>query len=450
MTEQNLIDLLFFLIYDVFNSCFIYVHLIFTLTPKYNKWLILLGCAAGNWISGKLLIAFASMPVRFICSILAVVLPAMLLFKDSWQKKLLSSTLQIGTFILFDAVAATLAVDFFGFMATQMEVKTWACVLQAVIFDGLCAFLLGTVIVVWRKFVNNLHFSSMALFIIFPLGQSIALCGYYNHLWDSISGVEKINPFLIISIIVFVISDFFIIVALRDNSRMVTMKNRVREMEHEIELQYQYYESLSNQFVEIKEYRHDIRNLISAAEMVMNDKASFESGKEMLDSLKERAENLGVPMICRNPIVNAVIWQKSKKAKECGIDFRIDIKKDEELPLEKTDICSVIANLLDNAIREAKKYENSFVEINAKTDIGMVFVEIRNTSDKVFDEESLPESTKNSPNHGYGLEIVDKIAKKYDGSFIFMSDGKVATAAFGAVVPKTDSGSRKAEESPVA
>lgn len=438
MTEQNLIDLLFFLIYDVFNSCFIYVHLIFTLTPKYNKWLTLIGCAAGNWVAGKILIAFASMPVRFICSILAVVLPALLFFKDSWQKKLLSSTLQIGTFMLFDAVAASLAVDFFGFMATQEEVKTWACVSQAIIFDSLCAFLLGAVIVIWRKFVNNLHFSSMALFIIFPLGQAIALCGYYNHVWDSISGVEKLNPFLIISIIVFLISDFFIIVALRDNSKMVSMKNRVREMEHEIELQYQYYESISNQFTEIKEYRHDIRNLIAATEMVMNDKESYEAGKEMLDSLKERAENLSVPLICKNPIVNAVIWQKSKKAKEYGIDFRIDIKKNEELPLEKTDICSVIANLLDNAIREAKNHKDSFIEISAKTDIGMVFVEVKNTSDKFFDEESLPETTKNERNHGFGLEIVDKIANKYGGSFIFLSDGKIATAAFGAMVPKTE------------
>ena len=189
-------------------------------------------------------------------------------------------------------------------------------------------------------------------------------------------------------------------------------------MEHEIELQYQYYENISNQFTEIREYRHDIKNLISATEMVLSDKSFRETGGEMLDALKERAENLGVQLICRNPIVNAVIWQKSKEAAENNIDFKINICKDEELLLDKTDICSVIANLLDNAIREEKKHNNSFIEITAKTDVGMVLVEVINTSDSVFEGSDLPKTTKNDGCHGYGLEIVDKIAKKYNGSFV--------------------------------
>lgn len=124
------------------------------------------------------------------------------------------------------------------------------------------------------------------------------------------------NPFLIVSIIIFIISDAFMFAALLSNSKMAEMKIRLKDMEHEIELQYRYYENISNQFREIREYRHDIKNLISAAEMVMNDSSFRETGKEMLESMKERAENLAVPLICKNPIVNAVIWQKSKEAEE--------------------------------------------------------------------------------------------------------------------------------------
>ncbi len=436
MTEQLIIDILFFIIYELFNCTFIYVHLIFTLTPKYNKWLILSGCATANWITGKILLAIGNMPLRFICSILAVIIPAILLFKDKWQKKLLSATIQIGSFMLFDALAATLAVEYFGFMSNQMEIKTWACVFQALIFDSICGFMLGVIIIVWRKFVNNLQITSMSLFIVFPLGQAVALCGYYNHIWNSIEGVEKMNPFLIVSIAVFIVTDIFMFSALRSNSKMADMKIKLRDMEHEIRLQYQYYENISNQFTEIREYRHDIRNLISAAEMVISDKSSYEVGKEMLDSLKERADNLDVPLICGNPIVNAVIWQKSKEAEEKNIDFRINISKNEKLEIERTDICSVVANLLDNAIREAENHNDSFVEISAGTDIGMVLIEVRNTSDKIISESIKPKTTKTEGCHGYGMEIVDKISKKYNGSFIFKADGKVATASFGAVIPQ--------------
>ena len=435
MTEQLLIDILFFLLYDVFNSLYIYVHLLLTLTPKYNKWLTLIGCAVVNKIIGITLIAIGNMPLRFVFSLIIVIVPAMLLFKDSWQKRLLSATTQIGAFMILDALAATIAVDYFGFLATQVEVKNWDCIFQALVFDTISLFVLIAIIIIWRKFINNLQISSMALFIIFPLGQAVSLTGYYNHLWGNINGVEKMNPFMIVSIIIFVISDIFMFAALLGNSKMAEMKIRLKDMEHEIELQYQYYENISNQFTEIREYRHDIKNLISAAEMVMNDNSFRETGAEMLESLKERAENLGVPLICRNPIVNAVIWQKSKEAEEKGIDFRINIAKDEELLLEKTDICSVVANLLDNAIREAENHENSFIEISAKTDIGMVLVEVKNTCDAMFSGEGIPKTTKSDGCHGYGLEIVDKIAKKYNGDFVFKADGKIATAAFGGVIP---------------
>lgn len=434
MTEQLLIDILFFIIYDIFNCTFLYIHLIFTLTPKYNKWLILTGCSIANFAIGKVLFAIGNMPLRFICSMLVVIIPAMLFFKDSWQKKLLSATTQIGAFMLFDAIVASLAIEYFGFMSNQIEVKNWACVFQALIFDTICSFVLVITIISWRKFVNNLQITSMSLFIVFPIGQAIALCGYYNHLWDTMNGVEKINPFLIVSIVVFIISDVFMFVALKSNSKMTDMKIKLNDMKHEIELQYQYYENISNQFVEIKEYRHDIRNLISVTEMVMNNKESYETGKEMLDSLKKRADNLDIPIICKNPIVNAVIWQKSMIMKEKEIDFRINIYKDEELNIDKTDICSVIANLLDNAIRETENHSGGFIEINAKTDIGMVFVEVKNTSEKIISDEKLPDTTQNGSCHGYGLEIVDKIAKKYNGRFIFNSDGKIATASFGAVI----------------
>ena len=436
MTEQLIIDILFFIIYELFNCTFIYVHLIFTLTPKYNKWLILAGCATANWITGKILLMIGNMPLRFICSILAVVVPAILLFKDKWQKKLLSATIQVGAFMLFDALVAYLSVEYFGFMGNQLEIKTWSCIFQALIFDAICGFLLGGIIIIWRKFVNNLQITSMSLFIIFPLGQAVALCGYYNHIWDGIAGVEKINPFLVVSVAVFIVTDIFMFTALRSNSRMADMKIKLKDMEHEIELQYQYYENISNQFTEIREYRHDIRNLISAAEMVISDKTYYEAGKEMLETLKERAENLSVPLICENPIVNAVIWQKSKEAEEKNIDFRVNISKNERLEIERTDICSVVANLLDNAIREAENHDDSFVEISARTDIGMVLIEVKNTSDKVIGENIMPETTKTEGCHGYGMEIVDKIAKKYNGSFIFKADGKLATASFGAVIPQ--------------
>ena len=66
----------------------------------------------------------------------------------------------------------------------------------------------------------------------------------------------------------------------------------------------------------------------------------------------------------------------------------------------------------------------------------MVLVEVKNTCNTAFDGDGIPKTTKSDDGHGYGLEIVEKIAKKYNGGFVFKADGKIATAAFGGVIPK--------------
>ena len=138
-----------------------------------------------------------------------------------------------------------------------------------------------------------------------------------------------------------------------------------------------------------------------------------------------------MPVFCRNPTVNAVLYHKQCSAKELGLDFRVNMSVCEDFPFERTDICSVFANLLDNAIREAAGSGDGFTEVSASRSMGLLRIEIRNSTSKeldsgkgkVFSDKSEPEK------HGYGLEIVENIAAKYDGKFLLTAESGIARAS---------------------
>lgn len=65
----------------------------------------------------------------------------------------------------------------------------------------------------------------------------------------------------------------------------------------------------------------------------------------------------------------------------------------------------------------------------------MLLLEVKNSTLKTMSENQIPKTTKEKGLHGYGLEIVNKIAQKYNGKFILKSDGSTATASLGILIP---------------
>ena len=236
-----------------------------------------------------------------------------------------------------------------------------------------------------------------------------------------------------ISLVLYVVSDIFMFFALRENSKLEQTRRQLAEMENEMSMQMRYYESVNRRYIEMREYRHDIKNLVAAAEISIRSGAAAE-GIALIDELKERSESLKIPVYCNNAIVNAVLWEKQRECTEAGIDFVVNIPPEEEVAMEKSDACSLFANLLDNAIRAAKKTSTPFVSVSCRSEIGMFFLEVKNSSEQVFGADELPEGRDDGEHHGCGMKIVRRISVKYNGSFSISSDGEKAAAYFSATV----------------
>ena len=198
-----------------------------------------------------------------------------------------------------------------------------------------------------------------------------------------------------------------------------------------MDMQLQYYDGLADKMQEIREYRHDINNLIEVTEALLRSKTTSEDGRMLLEELKEKTAGAKMPVFSGNPTVNAILYHKQQAAKTLGVEFRVNMSVGEDFPFERSDICSIFANLLDNAIRGAAGTENGFTEVIASQSMGLMSIEVRNsTSKELNSEKNRPASDKSEPQkHGLGLEIVGNIAEKYDGKFVLSSENGVARAA---------------------
>ncbi len=85
--------------------------------------------------------------------------------------------------------------------------------------------------------------------------------------------------------------------------------------------------------------------------------------------------------------------------------------------IENTDLCAILCNALDNAIRGCTPCAPCKIKINSKENSVGVIITIKNpVLEKVEIKNNKIKTTKlDKENHGIGIPKIEKTAKKYNG-----------------------------------
>lgn len=140
---------------------------------------------------------------------------------------------------------------------------------------------------------------------------------------------------------------------------------------------------------------------------------------------------------CAHPIVDAIVATKARALEDSGVttSFRLDVPAD--LPFSDVDMCALFSNVLDNALHACQAIvpERRFVEVRARSASGLFALEARNARAEAAGEDAgaavgwrvqgdapAEAATVSKPRgrgmaeHGWGLAIVDDIARRYGGT----------------------------------
>lgn len=183
----------------------------------------------------------------------------------------------------------------------------------------------------------------------------------------------------------------------------------------------------SKQYREAQEetiaFRHDIQNNLNAVAVLMKE-GKYKEAEHYLDEMRTEVSALSPKVITGDEMLDSLISSKLTKLSEQEIGFTINGIIDGGLDWKPTEICSVFANALDNAIEACRKVEvpaERFIELNFKKSRTKRLISIINSTADEIDCDRLLTSAgsvttkKDKQLHGYGIKNIRKVIEKHDG-----------------------------------
>ncbi len=234
------------------------------------------------------------------------------------------------------------------------------------------------------------------------------------------------NPYLL-AIVLVVIGTFIQLAAV---IILFTQRNVHKEKEHILDVylneQKNHYEYLENRERETKKFRHDLRNHL---DLISNLAKSQEYDKidNYLEQMNMRINTFGTVVTVHNGIVDAIINQYYMKAKQSGVNMKVEGKFPVDCAIEAYDLCTIFSNVLSNAYEAAVETEEKKISLVCGYTERNIIIAVENSCRNELSSGGLRWKTKkdNSDYHGYGLENIKDSVKKYDGIFdIEIKDNK--------------------------
>lgn len=213
---------------------------------------------------------------------------------------------------------------------------------------------------------------------------------------------------------------------------VLAKQQKLKQQNLYAEMNQNYYESMRQQHYEIRRLKHDLSNHLHTLSLLPeSEKEGYIAHLLKSPTFTQRID------YCGDTTVNAVLSIKDSLIQENGISLTLKLDIPEELPFEKSDICVLFANALDNAIESCLKFpkEERFIELTARHQKGMLAMSFKNptkkpdtilsgTEERKSSETFFPSTKSDKKHHGYGLRSMHAIVKQYQGNLeINVSNG---------------------------
>ena len=188
------------------------------------------------------------------------------------------------------------------------------------------------------------------------------------------------------------------------------------ELKQQYQVQLQHYDQINLLYRKLREARHETRNQMLYMEQLLRDgrydalEAFFRKADEELTPALEMPD-------CGNRLINAILWSKGEEAKRKGIPLELRAAVPETLPIAGYHLCSLLGNLLSNAIDGSAGVEHPKIRVILRMKERYFYCCVTNrvNSDVLRENPALHTTKQEVQEHGYGIPAIKKIAELYQG-----------------------------------
>ena len=175
-------------------------------------------------------------------------------------------------------------------------------------------------------------------------------------------------------------------------------------------------------------YRHDLRHHMNFLQSCLNEN-KYTQAHDYIKEICTNLDNSRITRYCDNEAVNLILSSYIDSANEYNITTQVSVTAGNLSDYKPTDLCSLLANALENAINACKLVQTAPAAINSNRIITV----------KVFDKNNKlcinitntyavePVFVNNTPvsdkaGHGIGIRSIISVIEKYNGVYDFFTE----------------------------
>lgn len=186
--------------------------------------------------------------------------------------------------------------------------------------------------------------------------------------------------------------------------------------EYQSDLMKKHCDEVENIYKTMRGWRHDYHNHIQTLLALCDD---AERTKEYLWKLNNDLTSVDTVIKTGNVMADAILNSKISLLKSKGIAVNAKAIVPPELAVSEVDLCTVIGNLMDNAMEAVLRQpegDERFIRVFIGILKEQLYISVYNsTGGELRKNKNTYISTKTGKNHGFGLLSVDRIVKRYKG-----------------------------------
>ena len=174
----------------------------------------------------------------------------------------------------------------------------------------------------------------------------------------------------------------------------------------------------------IRKERHELRNRYFYIQTLLKEQ-QYQKLEDYLDrEIGSQMQSLS-EISSGNLLMDYILTSKIQEAHKLDIKTYVEVLVPENLPISDDNLCTILLNLLDNAIEASSQEENPDIQIIIKCNGNYLICRILNkvSSDILKENPSLATTKEDKDFHGQGLNIVKDTVKKNNGIFRYAIEG---------------------------
>jgi len=357
-------------------------------------------------------------PYAYLCYILLIYAFSLVIFKGSIFSNIITTFLIIAIIGICELVSALLISAITGIEINSVLGQVFGR-FEAMVISHTFLIFIYLFIKKGRSrdkmiLSNNRYYLLVSLLLFLTVFTIIIVVWIYGNVDIN----ESLNTNLVLlTICISSVSLLSIILTDKIIKEMNERHKNELELQH-MKMEHTYFSDVNSVLEEIRILRHDMRGELVVIhgynEMNQRDKINTHIEKK----LRELDIHL-LPRMDNDNILTSFINFKIKEACSHNIEVIMEsnLTEEDEINIDKEDICRVLNNIINNAIEACEHVEGKYIKLQIDMVSNCLIIKAENPfkGEVKTQGDKLITLKKDKARHGYGLKSVKGIAEKYGG-----------------------------------